>query len=270
MAEAVSGEKLSVGPPFFNATAGPLALILVVIMAAGPVMRWRREEGRAVLRRLAVPLGIGVVALVVVLFAAPGMHILPLLGLVVAIGVGAASLAPLWGRNLRRTPLFTYGMVLAHLGCAVSLAGMACDTAFLKETLVASKIGETNRVGPFAVTFSGVAPIAGPNWTALEATMTAVRDNGFGQIVLQPQARMYSAPPTETSQSAIATLWDGQLYLVLGKQQDDGRWQLRMWWKPFVTLIWAGGAMIAMGGALALLGRLRRGMFVARRKEAME
>jgi cytochrome c-type biogenesis protein CcmF len=72
---------------------------------------------------------------------------------------------------------------------------------------------------------------------------------------------------TETSETAIATRLDGQLYLVLGKQQDDGRWQLRMWWKPFVTLIWAGGAMIALGGALAMLGRLWRGMVQGRRKE---
>jgi cytochrome c-type biogenesis protein CcmF len=264
--EAVAGEKLSVGPPFFNATAGPLALLLVIVMAAGPVMRWRRENGMAVVRRLVVPIIIGVVALLAVIIAAPGLALLPLLGLVLAIGVGSASLAPLWGRNLRRTPLFTYGMVLAHLGCAVSLAGMACDSAFLKETLVAAKIGDTNRVGPFAVKFAGVDPIAGPNWTALEATMAATRMGWSGDpLTLTPQLRMYSAPATETTQSAIATLWDGQLYLVLGKQQDDGRWQLRMWWKPFVTLIWAGGAMIAIGGALALLGRVWRGKVRSRR-----
>ncbi len=269
IAEAVTGEKLSVGAPFFNATAGPLALILVVIMAAGPVMRWRREEGRAVFNRLAVPVAIAAVTLVAVALLAPNIHILPMLGIVAAFGVGAASLAPLWKRNLRRTPLFTYGMVLAHLGCAVSLGGMAADSAFLKEALVAAKVGETNHVGPYAVTFTNLAPIAGPNWTALEATMSAVREGWPGTpLTLTPQSRFYPTPVTETSETSIATRLDGQLYLVLGKQQPDGRWQLRMWWKPFVTLIWAGGAMIAMGGALAMLGRLWRGWVQRRRQEA--
>jgi cytochrome c-type biogenesis protein CcmF len=60
----------------------------------------------------------------------------------------------------------------------------------------------------------------------------------------------------ETNEAAIATFWNGQLYTVVGKPDSSGAWQLRLWWKPFVTLIWLGGAMIAFGGALALVGRL--------------
>jgi cytochrome c-type biogenesis protein CcmF len=71
---------------------------------------------------------------------------------------------------------------------------------------------------------------------------------------------------TETNEAAIDTFWNGQLYTVLGKPDPAGGWQLRVWWKPFVTLIWAGGALIALGGALALLGRLR----LRRRKAASE
>jgi cytochrome c-type biogenesis protein CcmF len=103
-----------------------------------------------------------------------------------------------------------------------------------------------------------VAPTFGENWDALEATLEARRGSSDA-IVLKPQARAYWAPPTETSESAIHTAIDGQLYTVLGKQADGGRWQLRLWWKPFVTLIWAGGALVAIGGALALIGRVRRG-----------
>jgi cytochrome c-type biogenesis protein CcmF len=76
---------------------------------------------------------------------------------------------------------------------------------------------------------------------------------------LFPQSRFFSNPQTATSESAIATLWNGQLYTVLGQPDGAGRWQLRLWWKPFVTLIWAGGGMIALGGLLSLIGRVRRG-----------
>jgi cytochrome c-type biogenesis protein CcmF len=92
----------------------------------------------------------------------------------------------------------------------------------------------------------------------MEATM-AISRGGSAPRIMRPQARYFSNPPTPTTESAQLTAWDGQLYLVLGDELDDGRWQLRLWWKPFVTLIWAGGAMIALGGVLALVGRLGRG-----------
>ena len=256
-AEAVSGEQLSVGPPYFNATTGPLALVLVAFMALGPVVRWRRDDLGAVVRRVALPLMLAAGALLAVVLLAPGIAILPMLGIVFAIGVGAASLAPLWGRNLRRTPMLTWGMVVAHFGIAVSLAGMASEAAFTKETLVASRPGETHRVGPYTVTLKAIAPVAGPNWTAIEGHLTARRGNG-APFDLRPQSRQFWSPPTETNEAAIATRLDGQLYVVLGKPDGQGRWQLRLWWKPFVTFIWLGGGLIALGGLLALIGRRRR------------
>ncbi len=251
------GVQLSVGPPFFDKTAGPIALLLALFMGVGPLLRWRRDRPGAALRRAAIPGAILVVALALVLLLAPGIGILPLLGLVVAAGVGVASIAPLWGRDLKRTPLFTWGMVIAHLGIAVSLAGMAADSAFTKETLIAANIGEVERVGPFSVRLDGVAPAAGPNWSAMEASLTVRRGDGT-PFTLHPQSRFFANPVMTTSESAIATRLDGQLYTVLGQQDQDGRWQLRLWWKPFVTLIWLGGVMVAFGGALSLIGRTRR------------
>jgi cytochrome c-type biogenesis protein CcmF len=256
-AEAISGTKLSVGPPYFNTTAGPIALVLVVVMALGPLTRWRRDNLNAVLSRVSLPIVICGLALVAMFIFAPGIGILPFLGIVLAIGVGAASLAPLWKRNLRRTPLFTYGMVVSHLGIAVALAGMSTERAFIKETLVAARLGDTASVGPYKIKFVGIEPIAGPNWTALQATLQAQRGDN-APFLMHPQARQFSSPPTETSEAAIATRLDGQLYLVFGKGDGTGRWQLRLWWKPMVTLIWLGGAMIAFGGMLSLIGRMRR------------
>ncbi|MDQ3139562.1 MAG: heme lyase CcmF/NrfE family subunit [Pseudomonadota bacterium] len=256
--EAVTGEKLSVGAPYFNLAAGPVALVLALAMAVGPLLRWRRDNIRDLLRRIGLPIAITAAALIVLLLLVPGIGLLPAFGLVAAAGAAAASVAPLWRRNLRRTPLFTWGMVVAHLGIAVSLAGMASESAFSKETLAAVRIGETVAVGPYSIRFDSVEPIAGPNWTAIEARLTARRGDG-APFALNPQARMFSTPPTETSEAAIATRFDGQLYTVLGQEGGDGRWQLRLWWKPFVTLIWFGGGLIALGGLLSLIGRIRRG-----------
>ncbi len=255
--------QLSVGPPFFNKAAGPIALLLVAVMAVGPLLRWRRDDAKAVLGRVMLPIGATLVAALALLFVWPGA--LPWAGLSLAAGLAVASVAPLWKRNLRRTPLFTYGMVIAHLGIAVSLAGMASDSAFTKETLVAVRAGEPARVGPYTVTLDGISPVIGENWSALQARLTVTR--GDSASILRPQLRFFANPPTSTNESAILTVLDGQLYTVLGQPDGQGRWQLRLWWKPFVTLIWFGGMLIALGGALSLLGRVRRERRAAIRAE---
>ncbi|MEO5867133.1 MAG: heme lyase CcmF/NrfE family subunit [Sphingomonas sp.] len=251
------GVQLSVGPPFFDKTAGPIALILVAFMGAGPLLRWRRDGLGAVMQRMSLPIGVSAFALVLLLIFGGGIGILPLLGLTLAAGLAAASVAPLWKRDLLRTPMFTWGMVIAHLGIAVSLAGMASDSAFTQAVLVAARVGEPQVVGPFRVTLTGIDPVVGPNYSALEGTLVARRGDG-APFTLLPQSRFFATPATVTSESAIATRLDGQLYTVLGAQDELGRWQLRLWWKPFVTLIWLGGALVALGGALSLLGRVRR------------
>ena len=259
------GVQLSIGAPFFDKTVGPIALFLVAIMGAGPLMRWRRDQGQAVVARMMWPIAATCFA-AAGLFVFASIGILPFLGLSLAAGLAVASVAPLWGRNLRRTPLFTYGMVVAHLGIAVSLAGMASDSAFTRETLVAARVGQPIKAGPYVITLDGIRPVVGQNWSALEAQLSATR--GESTIVLHPQSRFFANPVTTTNESAILTTWDGQLYTVLGQSDTEGRWQLRLWWKPYVTLIWLGGALIALGGALSLVGRWRRERRSAHRQEA--
>jgi cytochrome c-type biogenesis protein CcmF len=120
-------------------------------------------------------------------------------------------------------------------------------------------------VGPWLIQLESVSPTAGKNWTALEALLRASR--GAGPVVLKPQTRYFSDPPMETNEAAIQTFWNGQLYTVVGKPDPSGSWQLRLWWKPFVTLIWLGGVLIALGGMLALVGRLARERIQRRRVE---
>ncbi len=263
------GHKVSVGPPYFDRIAGPIALLLMLAMVAGPLTRWRKDKPGVVAGRTLWPviLMLGVTAALAVT-AWGRIGVLPFLGLVIAAGVALGSLTPLGKRNLRRTPLFLYGMVLAHLGCAVSVAGMAADSAFTTEKLVAMKPGDAVRVADWTVRFNDVGPIAGDNWVAMQADISASR--GGMNISLHPQSRFFADPPTTTTESAILTRWNGQLYVVLGDALDDGRWQMRIWWKPFVTLIWLGGGMIAAGGVLALVGRERRGWTLKLRRAETE
>ncbi|MEN9683928.1 MAG: hypothetical protein RLZZ427_1679 [Pseudomonadota bacterium] len=252
LAEAL-GAKVSVGPPYFNPMSAIFIVPMLLVMAVGPLLRWRQDGFGRVGKPLAIPFVLTLAALG--WLAGQGVKLLPLIGMALAAGLLIAALLPLRGRRLRTVTLPLWGMVVAHLGVAVALFGMACDSAYTTERLVAVKVGDAVAVGPWQVRLTGVVPVAGPNWTALEGSISASYA-GAQPVRLAPQARSFWAPAQQTSESALATRWNGQLYVVLGEQAEDGRWQLRLWWKPFVTLIWYGGALIALGGVLALLGRV--------------
>jgi cytochrome c-type biogenesis protein CcmF len=247
--------RVSVGPPYFNPASAIFAIPMLLVMAVGPLLRWRADKPARIQFEmlLVASVLIGTIAAVSFFGSYP---FLPLLGLGLAPALAIAAVLPLRGRKLTRVPAATWGMVLAHFGVAVSLFGMACEGAFTEERLAAVAPGGTEQVGDFAVTLESVTPVAGPNWTAIEARL-AVSQNGGEPVIVSPQARNFWSPPQSTSESALLTKWNGQLYAVIGNQAEDGRWQIRVWWKPFVTFIWYGGLLIALGGVLAIAGRVR-------------
>ncbi len=267
--EAITDEKLSVGPPYFNLAAGPITLLLVAIMAAGPLLKWRRDNPRKLLNRLSIPILVTAAAAFLLVLLTTSMSIMSLLALALAAGIALASFAPLWKRNLRRTPMHTYGMVIAHFGIAVALVGMASESSFTEEKLVAAQPGTEIEVNKWKLKFEAIEPLAGPNWTALEARISAQYEDGK-TVEITPQNRMFASAQTQTSEAALLTRWNGQLYVVLGDSDSEGRWQIRSWWKPFVTLIWYGGILVALGGLLAIVGRLRRSRRQRRSKEYAE
>ncbi|MDR7101326.1 heme lyase CcmF/NrfE family subunit [Croceicoccus sp. BE223] len=247
--------KVSVGPPYFNPVSAIFAFPMIVVMMVGPLLRWRGDSLARIGKRLIAPVVLTLAVLAGTAVLAPGIGVMATLGLCLSVGLAIASVLPLLGRDLRRTPLATWGMVLGHFGLAVALFGMASESAFSTERLVAARPGDAVEVGPWQMRLRSIEPVAGPNWTALEATIEA-RYQGGRLVTLHPQSRTFTQPPQTTNESALSTRWNGQLYAVVGEKGEDGRWQLRLWWKPFVPLIWIGGLIVALGGALALVGRV--------------
>lgn len=256
--------RVSVGPPYFNPASAIFAVPMLLVMAVGPLLRWKADNpGRIRLELFVIAVLVIGVILGVSIFGQ--FSLLPLLGLGLAAALAVAAFMPLKGRNLARVPVATWGMVIAHFGVAVSLFGMACEGAFSEERLAAIAPGTTEQISDFRVTLESVTPVAGPNWTAIEARLAVSRAGGE-PVILTPQARSFWSPAQSTSESALLTRWDGQLYAVIGNQAADGRWQIRIWWKPFVTFIWYGGLLIGLGGLLAIAGRVQ--VDVKRRRAA--
>ncbi len=258
LAAEAMGDKISVGPPYFNKATVPIAILLMLALLLGPMLRWRRDE---IARHKYWLVGFFAIALwtIVALWqVAPGAGVFPILGIALALALAVASFAPLKGRKLLRTPLPIYGMVIAHFGLAVSIFGMASESGFSRETLTALAPGQSADVAGWKVTLDDVNPAIGDNWVGIEGEMLAKR-NGKS-FVLRPQSRQFFQPQQQTSEAALLTRWNGQLYAVIAQPDNmgDGKWQVRLWWKPYVTFIWYGGMLVALGGLIALLGRMLR------------
>jgi cytochrome c-type biogenesis protein CcmF len=253
VAEAM-GEKISVGPPYFNKATVPIGLLLMLALMAGPLLRWRSDDASR-LKRLIAPAAISVAVLGLLFIQSPQAGLFPIVSLALAAGLAVAAIAPLAGRNLLRTPLATYGMALAHFGLAVSIAGMAAESGWSSEKLAAMRLGDQAKISGWTIKLDRVQPVAGDNWVAIQGDMAA-RYGSYTEK-LQPQARQFFEPVQQTTEAALITRWNGQLYAVIAPVDPNNfdRWQVRLWWKPFVTLIWYGAILIALGGLLALIGR---------------
>ena len=264
--DAVGGDKISVGPPFFNKTFGPLMVPVLIAMAAGPMLGWKRGDLLGALQRLWIAFAAAGLIVLGALYLTAGGPILAVLGFGLAAwaGVGAAvewaerialfrtSLANSW-RRARALPRATWGMTFAHLGMAISVAGIAAS-AFELEQIDILAPGATMRLGAYDVRLDGVTKQPGPNYTADDAAITVLRD-GAVVATMHPQRRFFPLQRQTTSETAIRSGLFADLYLALGEADGKGGWTVRAYWKPLISWIWSGALVMALGAAISLSDR---------------
>jgi cytochrome c-type biogenesis protein CcmF len=266
--EQLTGEKITVGAPFFNMTCGVLLLILCFAVPFGQSLAWKRGDLLGVAQRLSLALGVGLCVSVALFALMRGGPVLAPIAAGLAIFVMLGSLSEIAARIWRRgaspsvllsrargLPLSAWGSALAHIGVGATLLGLAA-TAFGTETIATMKIGEEQRVGPYHIVFQSFANRIGPNYTETEAK-AEIRAGGVVVATIEPAKRFFAARQMSTTEAGIATLGLGQLYISIGDATKDGI-AARLYWKPLVTLIWIGACIMAFGGALSLADRRLR------------
>lgn len=271
--EAVTEEKISVGPPYFNATFIPFMLPLVIIMGVGPFLSWKRADLPGIWQRLRWVFGVAIgVAGIVWYFQTDG----PLLA-VVSIGIAAwvfvATLRE-WAmriklfdlplsqslRRARNLPRAAHGMTLAHLGVAMLVLGFVGSTAWKEERVLFAEPGTTVEIAGFEVIFDGVEQLRGPNYIAQRGQLRVLKD-GSEIAKLHPERRSYPVAGTSTTESAIRSTLVGDLYVTISEPAADtasGEWNLRILYEPLVNWIWIGATMLVLGGSLSLSDRRLR------------
>lgn len=271
--EAVTGEKISVGPPYFNAAFIPLMLPLVAFMGVGPLLSWKRADLVGVAQRL-VAAGIVTAAVaLIVWYVQTGGPLLAVLSLALAAWLFAASLRE-WAlrirlfavpfnesaRRARALPRAAHGMTMAHLGIAVLILGFVGSSAWKEERVLFAKPGTTIEIAGFEVIFDGVARVRGPNYVAQRARLRVFED-GAPVAILEPERRAYPVAGSTTTESAIRSTLAGDLYTTVGEpavDRDRDEWTLRILYEPLVNWIWIGSGMLVLGGLLSLSDRRLR------------
>jgi cytochrome c-type biogenesis protein CcmF len=270
MLEAMGGGKVSVGAPFFNATFVPLMVPMLIAMAVGPMLTWKRSDLKPALNRLWIAFAVTAAVLLIVWRLQDGAA-LGLLGIAVATWLFAGTVVQLAdrvrlfgvplresARRLVRTPRSAWGMTLAHAGLAVTIAGVTGAGVWKVESIQTMKPGDTVTVADYAYTFKGVEAVPGPNYDAVRATFD-VSKNGRFVVTLYPEKRVYPVQNQPTTEAAIyPTLW-GDLYAVIGDSSGrDGAFVTRLYFNPLVGWMWAGVMIMVLGGAVSLSDRRYR------------
>ena len=270
--ETLTGEKISVGAPFFNMTFGLLMLPLLVAVPFGPLLAWKRGDLLGTLQRLYLFAAVALVAGLVFYYVQNGGPVMAIFGLALGFWGMFGAVADLWYRGnfskvglavgLRRLaglPRSVFGTAIAHFGLGVTVLGIFSATLFGTETVVEMKPRATVDAGGYSLTFDGMREAVGPNFTEERGHFTVSR-GGVAIADVWSSKRLYTARRMPTTEAGILTFGLSQLYVSLGDPMEGGGIVVRIWWKPFILCIW-GGALIMMAGGFVSLSdrRLRVG-----------
>jgi cytochrome c-type biogenesis protein CcmF len=270
--DALGLGKISVGPPYFEAVFVPLMTPLVFLMGIGPLAAWRQASLPDLATRIKWAFGVAIVTAAVLPFILGRWTPLIALGVLLSTWVAGSTVVALLQRvrgspqrgivaKLRAHPRAWYGMLVAHLGIAVFIAGVTLVKGYEVERDVRLDVGQGLAVGRYTFTFRGVAPAPGPNYTALVGTVDVMRD-GKPLDTLHPEKRTYLASGQTMTEAAIDAGFLGDKYVSLGEPVTEnalnGAWGVRIYVKPFVDWIWFGCLLMALGGFLAVSDRRYR------------
>ncbi len=268
--DIVTGDKISVGAPFFNLTFAPLMVPLLLAVPFGPVLAWKRGDLLAASQRLYAAFGLAILAVLFTFWLWGVEQVLAPLGAGLAVWIMAGSVSEIVSRvrlfevgparaisRLWGLPGSAWGTAVAHFGVGITVLGIVTATAFQEEQIQTLHPGESVEVHNFEVTFDGAAPRTGPNYTEDVGHFT-VRSGGVEVATMDPSKRIYTARQMPTTEAAILTSGLSQLYLSLGEVHQDGSMDVRVYFKPLVILIWGGCMVMAFGGLLSIADRRLR------------
>ena len=277
LSEAITGEKILVGPPYFNKVNSPIALVLVLLMGIGPLISWRKASRENLFKNFFVPAVVGVVT-GVLLFALGVDDLYALL----AYSLSAFVLMTVFTEFFRgirvrakrgENPLLAFGRLVSknkrryggyivHVGVVLIVIGITSSSVFVTEKQVTLSRGETVTLKDYAFTYNGIKQYTTNAKNATVASLTAFK--GGKEIgILSPEKNIYkyegNREINQETEVALRSTFTDDLYIILMSFTDDGSATLRVILNPLVSWIWAGGVVLVLGAVITMLPSGRKG-----------
>ncbi|NIF57023.1 heme lyase CcmF/NrfE family subunit [Enterobacter sp. Ap-916] len=253
--------SISIGEPFFNTMFTALMAPFALMLGIGPLVRWRRDEPGKLRKHLLAAVVITLMlSLLLPWLMQDRVEAMTVVGLLMAIWVFVLALMEVYQRathrhgfwdGVRKIPASHWGMVSAHLGLAVTVVGIAFSQSYSVERDVRMKSGDSIDIHQYHFVFREVRDITGPNYRGGVGVIDVTR-HGKPEATLHAEKRFYNSNRAMMTEAAIDGGFTRDLYAALGEELDDGSWAVRLYYKPFVRWIWAGGLLMALGGLCCL------------------
>jgi len=251
LAEIMSGEKLTVGPPYFNATFLPLIAIPLIFAGLTPFMPWKQARFRESLRA-ARPALMATLAVIVFILAFVDHE-----KLLAAAGFGLAAwlaLASLQWVIIKRSSKGAMAVFIAHLGVAVIVAGVTGATLFKQESERWMSVGDSMDIAGYHIIYAKISAADAPNYHGQRGNFIVTDKAGNPVATLTPEHRTYDIRNSSTSIASIHSAPAYDLYAVIGEASQDGkRTSVRIYYNPVMGFIWGGFVLMFMGGVTAIM-----------------
>jgi cytochrome c-type biogenesis protein CcmF len=263
--DALTGQKISVGPPYFEAVFVPLMAPVALLLGVGPFVRWQRAEGRDILRSLRAPLLLTLLGVAAIAWASGVSSVsspLALTGLLLGVWVLASTLSDLAARlpRWRQLPRSVAAMLIAHAGVGCFILGVTLVGSLQQERDLPLAPGQSATLAGLRFELTALEPIRGPNYEGVRGTVKVWQGANPARLraTLQPEKRQYASSAMPMTEAGIAAGWRGHLFVALAEPVEGQGWIVHLAVKPFIDWIWIGCLLMAGGGLLAASDRRYR------------
>jgi len=256
MNDALGAPKISVGAPYFNAIFIPFALMAFFMMSLTPSIRFGVSSFREIIfSKNAILFAISFLFASVLTFSAGKNHLFVFLGLFFSIWISLSAFCYFFSQKKNG---FALALLLGHLGVAVTCVGITMVANLSEMREVQMKIGESVSLNTYSVLFKGVDSQAGPNYESTVGHFSLFEKGDRFKRNMFPERRYYPARQNMMTDAFIDAGFTRDIYLALGEHIKDDVWAVRLYYKPFIRWIWAGGLLMLLAGlSAAFLRRVR-------------
>ena len=251
--ETINNNRISVGPPFYNITVIPFAILLAFFSALGPILAWNQNSIKNLLRNISIPLALTLIITIAIFFMFENLSLIIFIGLFSGVWLFLNSLNNL--AHIRFQGLNNWASFFAHSGFAILILGVSISSSHQNE--YEGKIDITNQINfsGYILKFESFNEEIVENYITTKGKFKLSRNDN--EFFLYPEKRFYPIEQSQTTEAAIISSNLSQFYLVLGEQINDDSWVIRIWYKPMIMLIWIGGLFMGIGGLLSLVKRIK-------------